>query len=95
MATFGYTLMCEQTDPKKLVRNGVEAERAGFDFTVISDHFHPWLEEQSESPFACVLGAVASQTSQMQLMTMVTCPIVRYHPAIVAQMGRHNRAVKR
>jgi G6PDH family F420-dependent oxidoreductase len=88
MATFGYTLMCEQLGPKELVRNGVDAERAGFDFTVISDHFHPWLEEQGESPFAwSVLGAVASQTSRMQLMTMVTCPIVRYHPAIVAQMA--------
>src|SRR5437667_10700524 len=80
--------MCEQLGPKELVRNGLEAERAGFDFTVISDHFHPWLEEQGESPFAwSVLGAVASQTSQMQLMTMVTCPTVRYHPAIVAQMA--------
>jgi len=88
MATFGYTLMCEQTDPKKLVRNGIEAERAGFDFTVISDHFHPWLEEQGESPFAwSVLGAVASQTSRMALMTMVTCTTVRYHPAIVAQIA--------
>src|SRR5437899_1027643 len=88
MATFGYTLMCDQIGPKELVRNGIQAERAGFDFTVISDHFHPWLEEQGESPFAwSVLGAVASQTSQMQLMTMVTCPTVRYHPAIVAQMA--------
>ena len=88
MATFGYTLMCEQLGPKELVRYGVEAERAGFDFTVISDHFHPWLDEQGQSPFAwSVLGAVASQTSRMQLMTMVTCPTVRYHPAIVAQMA--------
>jgi G6PDH family F420-dependent oxidoreductase len=88
MATFGYTMMCEQLGPKELVRNGIEAERAGFDFAVISDHFHPWLEEQGESPFAwSVLGAVASQTTEMQLMTMVTCPTVRYHPAIVAQMG--------
>src|SRR5207253_1182398 len=88
MATFGYTLMCEQLGPKELVRYGVEAERAGFDFTVISDHFHPWLDEQGQSPFAwSVLGAVASQTSRMALMTMVTCPTVRYHPAIVAQMA--------
>src|SRR5207245_7222540 len=88
MATFGYTLMCEPIGPKGLVRNGIQAERAGFDFTVISDHFHPWLEEQGESPFAwSVLGAVASQTSRMALMTMVTCPTVRYHPAIVAQMA--------
>ena len=88
MATFGYTLMCEQLGPKELVQYGVQAEGAGFDFAVISDHFHPWLDEQGESPFAwSVLGAVASQTSRMRLMTMVTCPTVRYHPAIVAQMA--------
>ena len=65
MTTFGYTLMCEQTGPKDLVRYGELAEKAGFDFAVISDHFHPWLEEQGESPFAwSVLGAVASRTSR-------------------------------
>jgi G6PDH family F420-dependent oxidoreductase len=88
MATFGYTLMCEQTGPKDLVRYAELAEKTGFDFAVISDHFHPWLEEQGESPFAwSVLGAVASKTERMSLMTMVTCPIIRYHPAIVAQMA--------
>ena len=88
MATFGYTLMCEQTGPKDLIRYGEQAEKAGFDFTVISDHFHPWLDEQGQSPFAwSVLGALASRTSRMPLMTMVTCPTVRYHPAIVAQMA--------
>lgn len=88
MTSFGYTLMCEQTGPKELVRYAEQAEKAGFDFAVISDHFHPWLEEQGQSPFAwSVLGAVASRTNQIKLMTMVTCPIVRYHPAIVAQMA--------
>ncbi len=88
MTTFGYTLMCEQTGPKELVRYAQLAEQAGFDFAVISDHFHPWLEEQGQSPFAwSVLGAVADRTQRMKLMTMVTCPIVRYHPAIVAQMA--------
>lgn len=88
MTTFGYTLMCEQTGPKELVHYAQLAEMAGFDFAVISDHFHPWLEEQGQSPFAwSVLGAVASRTTRMNLMTMVTCPIVRYHPAIVAQMA--------
>src|SRR5438445_13218295 len=78
--------MCEQLGPKELVRNGIDAERAGFDFAVISDHFHPWLEEQGESPYAwSVLGAVAERTHRMDLMTMVTCPIVRYHPALVAR----------
>ena len=88
MATFGYTLMCEQLGPKELIRNGVQAEEARFDFGVISDHFHCWLEEEGQSPFAwSVLGAVASRTTRMPLMTMVTCPTVRYHPAIVAQMA--------
>jgi G6PDH family F420-dependent oxidoreductase len=86
MTTFGYTLMCEQQGPRELVRQAALAEEAGFDFAVISDHYHPWLEEQGESPYAwSVLGAVAERTERMNLMTMVTCPIVRYHPALVAQ----------
>jgi G6PDH family F420-dependent oxidoreductase len=86
MTTFGYTLMCEQQGPRQLVRQASLAEEAGFDFAVVSDHFHPWLEEQGESPYAwSVLGAVAERTERMNLMTMVTCPIVRYHPALVAQ----------
>ncbi len=86
MTTFGYTLMCEQQGPRELVRQAALAEEAGFDFAVISDHYHPWLEEQGESPYAwSVLGAVAERTERMNLMTMVTCPIVRYHPAVVAQ----------
>src|SRR3981081_3507417 len=86
MTTFGYTLMCEQQGPRELVGQATLAEQAGFDFAVISDHFHPWLEEQGESPYAwSVLGAVAERTQRMNLMTMVTCPIVRYHPALVAQ----------
>lgn len=86
MGRIGYTLMCEQHPPRTLVRNAVLAEQAGFDFAVISDHFHPWLDEQANSPFAwSVLGAVAERTERLGLMTMVTCPFVRYHPAIVAQ----------
>lgn len=88
MSTIGYTLMCEQLGPKELIRNAEQAEAAGFDFAVISDHFHPWLEQEGQSPFAwSVLGAVASRTQRLPLMTMVTCPTVRYHPAIVAQMA--------
>jgi G6PDH family F420-dependent oxidoreductase len=82
----GYTLMCEQSDPRSLVRDATAAEDAGFDFAVISDHAFPWLEEQGHSPYAwSVLGAVAQATDRMELMTYVTCPIKRYHPAIVAQ----------
>jgi G6PDH family F420-dependent oxidoreductase len=88
MAQFGYTLYCEGNPPKDLVLQAVAAERAGFDFLVISDHYHPWLTNQEHSAFAwSVLGAVAQATERIKLATMVTCPIIRYHPAIVAQMA--------
>jgi G6PDH family F420-dependent oxidoreductase len=84
----GYTLMCEQSDPRHLVRDAVAAEEAGFDYAVISDHYFPWLAEQGHSPNAwSVLGAITQATSRLPLMTYVTCPIKRYHPAIVAQLA--------
>ena len=84
----GYTLMTEQRAPKDLVRDAVAAERAGFDFLVQSDHYHPWLEEQGHASAAWpVLGAVAQATERIPFMTYVTCPIVRYHPAVVAQQA--------
>ena len=84
----GYTLMCEQTSPRQLVRDAVAAEAAGFSLAVISDHFFPWLEAQGHSPNAWpVLGAVAQATKQLELMTYVTCPTGRYHPAVVAQQA--------
>ena len=86
MPAFGYTMMTEQRSPHQLVREAQLAEAADFDFAVMSDHFHPWLEAQGNSPFAwSVLGAVAERTERLPLMTMVTCPILRYHPAVVAQ----------
>jgi G6PDH family F420-dependent oxidoreductase len=86
MAQIGYTLMCEQAGPKQLVDDAVSAERAGFDYETISDHYFPWLEEMGHSPYAwSVLGAVAHATDRIPLMTYVTCPIMRYHPAVVAQ----------
>ncbi|WP_037076151.1 TIGR03557 family F420-dependent LLM class oxidoreductase [Pseudonocardia spinosispora] len=82
----GYTLMTEQRGPKGLVADAVGAENAGFDFAVSSDHFSPWLAEQGHAPYAwSVLGAVAASTTRIGLMTYVTCPIIRYHPAVVAQ----------
>jgi G6PDH family F420-dependent oxidoreductase len=82
----GYTLMCEQRGPKQLVEDIVLAEEAGFEFAVISDHYSPWLAEQGHSPYAwSVLGAAAARTERIGLMTYVTCPSFRYHPAIVAQ----------
>ena len=85
MVKLGYKLMSEEHGPADLVRNAKRAEQAGFDFAAISDHYFPWLEEQGHSPFAwSVLGAVA-QATKLPLMTSVTCPIMRYHPAIIAQ----------
>jgi len=86
MTLIGYTMMCEQAGPKQLVRDVALAEEAGFDFAVISDHYFPWLDSQGHSPYAwSVLGAAAQATRQIPLMTYVTCPIRRYHPAVVAQ----------
>lgn len=86
MTEFGYTLLCEQAPPRQLVRDAARAEEAGFDFAAISDHYFPWLEAMGHSPYTwSVLGALAQATERMPLMTMVTCPIVRYHPAVVAQ----------
>jgi G6PDH family F420-dependent oxidoreductase len=83
---FGYTAMCEQTPVKQLVRDLQASEQAGFDFSVISDHYFPWLEEQGHSGYTwAVLGAAAQATDRLPLMTMVTCPTFRYHPAVVAQ----------
>ncbi|WP_174273747.1 TIGR03557 family F420-dependent LLM class oxidoreductase [Sphingomonas bacterium] len=86
MARFGYKLMTEEHAPKALVENSVRAEAAGFDFLSISDHFHPWLQSQGHAPFAwSVLGAIAQATSSIAIATGLTCPIIRYHPAIIAQ----------
>jgi G6PDH family F420-dependent oxidoreductase len=86
MTKIGYTMMCEQAGPKQLVRDVALAEEAGFDFAVISDHYSPWLDVQGHAPYAwSVLGAAAQATNRIPLMTYVTCPIRRYHPAVVAQ----------
>lgn len=82
----GYTIMGEQAGPKQLVADAVRAEEAGFDFLAASDHYNPWLEEQGHSPYTwSVLGAIAQATERIRLMTYVTCPTMRYHPAVVAQ----------
>ena len=84
-ANFGYTLSSEEFGPVDLVDNAVRAESLGFDFCSLSDHYHPWTESQGHSPFAwAVLGAIARATSDVQLLTGVTCPIIRTHPAVIA-----------
>jgi G6PDH family F420-dependent oxidoreductase len=86
MTRFGYTLMTEQSGPRELVRYAQAAEERGFDLLVASDHYSPWLESQGHSPYAwTLLGAVAQATDRVELMTYVTCPTMRYHPAVVAQ----------
>jgi G6PDH family F420-dependent oxidoreductase len=86
MTQFGYTMMTEQSPPDQLIRDLVMAEEAGFDFSVTSDHFQPWLTEQGHAGYAwSILGAAAQATERIGLMTYVTCPTLRYHPAIVAQ----------
>src|ERR1700751_4125561 len=86
MTEFGYTMMCEQSPPDRLVRDLQMAEAAGFGFSVISDHYQPWLDSQGHSGYGwAILGAAAQATERIGLMTYVTCPILRYPPAVVAQ----------
>jgi G6PDH family F420-dependent oxidoreductase len=85
LTTFGYFLSCEEYGPKELMRQARMAADAGFEKLWISDHFHPWLEEQGQSPFVwSVIGAL-SEAVDLPVSTAVTCPTVRLHPAIVAQ----------
>ena len=82
----GYAISSEEHRPLDLVDNAVRAEEAGFGFALISDHFHPWTDRQGQSPFVWgVLGGIAAETERLVVGTGVTCPILRLHPAIVAQ----------
>ena len=82
----GYKLFAEAFSPQELVRQAVRAEASGFDFVEISDHYHPWLFSHEHSGFAwSILGAIAARTERIELATGVTCPFLRYHPAVIAQ----------
>jgi G6PDH family F420-dependent oxidoreductase len=82
----GYKLATGAFGPQELIRQAVLAEQAGFDFVEMSDHYHPWLDAQGHSGFAwSILAAIAAKTERIGLATGVTCPSVRYHPAIIAQ----------
>jgi G6PDH family F420-dependent oxidoreductase len=86
MATFGYFLSSEEHLPYGLVDQAVRAEEAGFEALWISDHYHPWNDEQGQSPFVwSVLGAIAERTERVRCYTAVTAPTVRIHPAVIAQ----------
>lgn len=85
MTKLGYTLSSEEFDAPSLVAQAERAEQAGFAFASISDHFHPWIDAQGESPFVWgTLGAISQRTERIELITGVTCPTTRVHPAIVA-----------
>lgn len=85
MTRFGYFLSCEEHTPAELVRQARLAEQAGFDALWISDHYHPWVDEQGQSGFVwSIIGAI-SQASSLPITTAVTCPTIRIHPAIIAQ----------
>ncbi len=82
----GYKIATEAFTPRQVVEQAVAAERAGFDFVDLSDHYHPWLEAQGHSAFTwSMLGAIAVQTERIGIVTGVTCPFFRYHPAVIAQ----------
>ncbi|MET9247256.1 LLM class F420-dependent oxidoreductase [Nonomuraea sp. NPDC003709] len=85
MARVGYFLSSEEHGPKELVRQSKLAEQAGFEGLWISDHYHPWLDEQGQSPFVwSTIGAIAEAVT-LPITTAVTCPLVRIHPAVIAQ----------
>ena len=86
MVTIGYKLSSEEHPANDLVAQAVRAEECGFSFAMISDHFHPWIDAQGQSPFVwSVIGAVAHRTNNLLLGTAVTCPTIRIHPGIIAQ----------
>jgi G6PDH family F420-dependent oxidoreductase len=85
MASVGCFLPCEELTPDQLVEQAVLAQDAGFSALGISDHYHPWRDEQGNAPFVwSVIGAL-SQVTDLPVTTLVTCPTVRIHPAVVAQ----------
>jgi len=82
----GYKLAGEEHSPSALVCYAKQAEEAGFTFAMLSDHFHPWIAQQGQSPFVwSVIGSIAQATERLRVGTGVTCPLIRMHPAIVAQ----------
>src|SRR3954471_17825025 len=94
MVELGYAISSEEHEPSALVENARAAEEAGFSFALISDHFHPWIDKQGHSAFVwSVIGAIARETECLRLGTGVTCPLIRIHPAIVAQAAATSAAL--
>src|SRR5882757_10952203 len=86
MLKIGYSLSSEERTPAELLKYAREAEESGFSFGLISDHFHPWVDHQGNSPYVwSVIGGISQVTQKFRLGTGVTCPIIRMSPALVAQ----------
>ena len=94
MTEFGYWMSSEEHEPSDLVDHARQAEEAGFEFAMISDHFHPWIDAQGQSSFVwSVIGGIAATTERIRLGTGVTCPMIRTHPAIVAHAAATSAAM--
>jgi G6PDH family F420-dependent oxidoreductase len=93
MTEIGYLLASEEHDGTTLVQQAIQAEEAGFRRVWISDHYHPWIDRQGQSPFVwSVIGGIATATG-LRLATAVTCPTYRLHPAVVAQAAATTAAM--
>lgn len=94
MVAIGYAVSSEEHAPNDIVRHARRAEEIGFPYLVISDHYHPWVPHQGHSPFVWnVLGAIAATTTRIAVATGVTCPLIRLHPAILAQAAATTAAM--
>jgi coenzyme F420-dependent glucose-6-phosphate dehydrogenase len=92
--SIGFALSSEEHRPLDLLRDAAQAESAGFEYALISDHFHPWIDKQGQSPFVwSVIGGIAEATENLRLGTGVTCPMIRIHPAIIAQAAATSAAM--
>ncbi len=85
MIELGYALSSEEHQPNELIAHAQMAEHSGFKFLIISDHFHPWVSQRS------ILGGIAQATQRVSIGTGVTCPIMRIHPALFAQLRQPSR----
>jgi coenzyme F420-dependent glucose-6-phosphate dehydrogenase len=82
----GFWISSEEHGPREMIRAAQRAEAVGFPYVQLSDHFHPWTDRQGQSPFVwSVIAGIAATTKQLTIGTGVTCPIIRTHPALVAQ----------
>jgi len=84
MTKIGYFLSCEEWCPRELLDQARMAEEAGFEGLWISDHYHPWISEQGNSPFLWLVIGGLSQATRLPVTTGVVCPTMRIHPAIIA-----------